>query len=109
LSWVIEYDPAVLKDFKRIDRPDQRFILDSLDSFISSYSRNYVEELTRTGRLKRLHGDWKGYYRLRLRSYRVIYREYAHRLLILVVRVGQAGRLRMKARHVQEMQPHPGR
>jgi mRNA interferase RelE/StbE len=88
LSWVIEYDPAVLKDFKRIDRPDQRFILDSLDRFINNYSLSYVEALIRSGRLKRLHGDWKGYYRLRLRSYRVIYREYSHRLLILVVRVG---------------------
>jgi len=54
LSWVIEYDPAVLKDFKRIDRPDQRFILDSLDSFINNYSRSYAEALIRTGRLKRL-------------------------------------------------------
>lgn len=88
MPWVIEYDPAVLKDLKRIDRPNQRFILDSLDNFANSYSRAYVDALVRTGRLKRLHGEWKGFCRLRLRSYRVIYREYSRKLLIIVVRVG---------------------
>jgi len=78
----------VLKDLKRIDRPGQRFILDSLDKLAGGYSRAYVQALLQTGRLKRLHGEWKGFFRLRLRSFRVIYREYSHRLLIVVVRVG---------------------
>ena len=88
MSRVLEYDPAVLKDLKRIDRHDQRFILDSLDKLAMNYSKAYVASLLRGGRLKRLHGDWKGLYRLRLRSYRAVFREYAGRLVILVVRVG---------------------
>lgn len=88
MSWVLEYDPAVLKDLKRIDRQDQRFILDSLEKFAKNYSKAYASSLLRTGRLKRLQGEWKGFNRLRLRSYRAIFREYAGRLVILVVRVG---------------------
>ena len=88
MSWVLEYDPAVLKDLKRIDRQDQRFILDSLEKFAKNYSKAYASSLIRTGHLKRLQGEWKGFNRLRLRSYRAIFREYAGRLVILVVRVG---------------------
>jgi len=88
VSWVLEYDPAVLKDLKRIDRQDQRFILDSLERFAENYSKAYASSLLRTGRLKRLQGEWKGFNRLRLRSYRAIFREYSGRLVILVVRVG---------------------
>jgi hypothetical protein len=39
VSWVLEHDPADLKDLKRIDRQDQRFILDSLDKFAENNSR----------------------------------------------------------------------
>ena len=88
MSWVLEYDPAVMKDLKLIDRQDQRFILDSLDKFAKNYSKAYASSLLRTGRLKRLQGGWKGFNRLRLRSYMAIFREYAGRLVILVVRVG---------------------
>jgi mRNA interferase RelE/StbE len=88
VPWILEFDPAVLKDLKRIDRQDQRYILDSLDKLANSYSPAYVTALSRTGRLKKLHGEWKGFSRLRMRSYRVIYREYSHRLVILVVRIG---------------------
>ena len=88
MPWVLQYDPAVLKDLKRIDRQDQRFILDSLDKLANNYSKAYAASLLRSGRLKKLHGEWRGFYRLRLRSYRAVLREYAGRLVILVVRVG---------------------
>jgi mRNA interferase RelE/StbE len=88
VSWVLEYDPAVLKDLKRIDRQDQRFILDSLDRFAKNYSKAYASSLLRTGHLKRLQREWKGFSQLRLRSYRAIFRENAGRLVILVVRAG---------------------
>jgi len=78
----------VLKDLRRIDRQDQRFILDSLDSFICDYSEAFETELLRTGKLKKLRGEWKGFYRLRLRTYRVIYKKYPDRLVVYVVRIG---------------------
>jgi mRNA interferase RelE/StbE len=88
MAWVLEYDPAVLKDLRRIDQQDRRFILDSLDRFAGNYSASYVSVLLHMGRLKRLHGQWKGFYRLRLRTCRVIYREQSKKLVVLIVRIG---------------------
>ena len=88
MSWTWVYEPGVAEDLKRLDRPEQRFILESLDRLAAGYSPPFVTELIRTGKLKRLQGQWKGFFRLRLRSWRVIYREYRKSLLILVVRIG---------------------
>jgi mRNA interferase RelE/StbE len=88
LSWTLVYETGVVKDFKRLDRPEQRFVLESLDRLAAGYSPAFVTELIRTGKLKRLQGQWRGFYRLRLRSWRVIYREYRKSLRILVVRIG---------------------
>ena len=88
MSWTLVYQPGVAKDLKRLDRPEQRFIMESLDRLVAGYSPAFVTELIRTGKLKRLQGQWKGFFRLRLRSWRVIYREYRKSLLILVVRIG---------------------
>ncbi len=38
-------------------------------------------------KVKVLGGKWKGFHRLRLRSWRAIYRRYGQTLVILVVRV----------------------
>jgi mRNA interferase RelE/StbE len=88
LSWTLLYEPGAEKDLKRLDRAEQRFILESLDRLAAGYSPAFISELVRTGKLKRLKGEWKGYFRLRLRSWRVIYLEYHQSLLILVVRIG---------------------
>jgi mRNA interferase RelE/StbE len=88
VPWRLEFDPGVLKDLKRLGGQDQRFIMDSLDKIVSAWSPAYVRALSETGKLKTLSGQWKGFSRLRLRTYRVILKEQAHRLVILVVRVG---------------------
>ena len=88
MPYRLVYDQAVIKDLRRIDRQDQRFILETLDRFADDYSQAYETELLRTGKLKKLRGEWRGFYRLRLRTYRVIYRKYTKELLVFVVRIG---------------------
>ena len=63
-------DQAVNNDLRRIDRQDQRFILETLDRFADDYSEAYETELLLTGMLKKHKGEWRGFYPLRLRSYR---------------------------------------
>ena len=87
MSWTLLFAPQTKKDFKTLDRPTQRFILDSLDEFAQNYSPDYETELIKTQKIKPLKGEWSGFYRLRLRSYRVIFEKHDDQLIIHVVRV----------------------
>ena len=82
------YDEDSLKDLKKMDKQDKRFIIESMDKFISSYSPSFEMELFKTGKLKKLKGQWTGFYRLRFRSFRVIYKKYKNKLVIYIVRIG---------------------
>ena len=75
-------DEKAVKDLSRIDKSMQKFILDSLEAFVKNY-----EDIKRTDKVKALKGNLKGFYRLRLRSFRVIYKEYTDKLIIYVVRI----------------------
>ena len=87
MSWSLRFSSGVEKDLRRIDRPSAHFILESLEYFASTFGELYEAELMKSGRVKALSGEWEGFCRLRLRSYRAIYRKYAKTLVILVVRV----------------------
>jgi mRNA interferase RelE/StbE len=45
----------------------------------------------KSGKVKALSGEWKGFFRLRLRSYRAIYKKYGETVVILVVREAHRG------------------
>jgi len=79
-------DEKAVKDLSRLDKSIQRFILDSLEIFAKKY-----EEIKKTDKVKALTGGFKGFYKLRLRTYRVIYKEYSDKLLIYVVRIAHRG------------------
>ena len=85
--YTIEFDNVSKKDFKKIDKHNQVFILDSLDDFINNFSSEYETYLMQTGKIKKIKGQSEVLYRLKLRSYRVIYKKYEDRLVILVVHV----------------------
>ena len=83
----LEYKRSVIKDFKRIDIAEKKFIVDSLVFFAEQFNPAYEQELMRTGKIKKLKGYAEPIYRLRLRSYRVIYKKEEDRLVILVLSV----------------------
>ena len=83
----LDFRPNVKKDFKKIDKSDILFIRSSLKDFIQNFSSEYEATLMSNGKIKKLQGQKEVLYRLKLRSYRVIYKKYEDRLVILVVHV----------------------
>jgi mRNA interferase RelE/StbE len=82
----LRYASAVSRDLQRLDPSDARFVLDSLERFASRCEPAYESRLVKSGRVKRLKGEWKGYSRLKLRAFRVIYKRHEESLVVFVVR-----------------------
>lgn len=74
----IEFSKEVYRQLKKIPKNIQ-------DSIISAISERLS---TNPYRFKPLNKEWKGYYRLRVFSYRVIYKIYKEQVTVLIVRVG---------------------
>ncbi|MBC8236775.1 MAG: type II toxin-antitoxin system mRNA interferase toxin, RelE/StbE family [Helicobacteraceae bacterium] len=85
--YILAFNNASKKDLKKIDKHNQSFILDSLEDFIQNFSSEYETALTNSAKIKKLQGQKEELYRLKLRSYRVIYKKYENKLVILVVHV----------------------
>jgi mRNA interferase RelE/StbE len=85
--YTLEFEKSVKKDFKNINISDIRFIKESLYSFVENFSFEFEQELLKTGKIKKLQGLNEELYRLKLRTYRVIYKKEEDRLIILVVSV----------------------
>jgi mRNA interferase RelE/StbE len=81
LGWTIEYDPGALDDLKKLDRSIQREILDYMDNRIAR-----AEDPRDFG--KPLRGSKFGFWRYRVRDYRIICEIQERRLVVLVVAVG---------------------
>ena len=87
MSYTLELHPSAKKELEKLDPQTKRFIVVSLREFIDNYRHEYENELMKTGKIKRLKGRWEGFYRLRLRTYRVIYEKFENRLVIHIVRI----------------------
>jgi len=85
--YVLEFVRSSKKELKNIDKYNQVFILNSLEDFIKNFSSEYESSLMNSGKIKKLQGQKEILYRLKLRSYRVIYKKYEDKLVILVVHV----------------------
>ena len=83
----VVYQKTAIKDFKRIDKSNLKYITDSILKFTNNFSFEYEQELLKTGKIKKLQGMNEELYRLKLRTYRVIYKKEEDRLIILVVAV----------------------
>jgi len=83
----IEFKASVKKDFKNIDKSNLLFIKDSLKDFVNNFSSDYEISLMQKGIIKKLKGQKEDIYRLKLRSYRVVYKKENDLLIILVLSV----------------------
>ena len=83
----LEFDKKASKDILSLDKSTRNYILDELESFINNFDEDYEKELIKLTKIKALQGEFKGLYRLKLRTYRVIYEKVGNKLLILVLRV----------------------
>ena len=86
-QYSLEFDKKASKDILSLDKFTRNFILDELESFISNFDEDYEKELIRLTKIKALKGEFKGLYRLKLRTYRVIYEKQGDKFIILVLRV----------------------
>lgn len=85
--YAIDFSSIAKKDFKKIDKSDIQFIYDSLYEFCKNFSSDYEKSLMHSGKIKKLKGQKEVLYRLKLRTYRVIYKKYEDKLVILVLHV----------------------
>lgn len=87
MSYSLEWSKNALADLKTLDKPIKTFIANGITEFEKNFDTEYENNLIKTGKIKALKGEWSGFYRLKLRTYRVIYAKEADRLIILIVRV----------------------
>ena len=91
MGWELKFRNSVKKDFNNIGFLESAKIMKSLNDFIENFSEDQERILLKNGNIKRLKGSLEGCYRLRLRTYRVIYEKKENELIILVLRVGSRG------------------
>jgi len=85
--YILSFTNPSKKDLKQIDKFDLKFIRSSLIDFIQNFSSEYEKSLMKKGKIKKFQGQKEELYRLKLRSYRVVYQKYEDKLLILVIHV----------------------
>ena len=88
MNWRLKFKNSVKSDFRQIDLLEAKKILKSLNDFVNNFSDEQERNLLNNKTIKKLKGNLDGCYRLRLRTYRVIYKKDLGELIILVVRVG---------------------
>ncbi len=85
--YTIDFSSNSKRDFKKIDKADIQFIYDSLYEFAKNFCADHEKSLMNSGKIKKLQGQKETLYRLKLRSYRVVYKKYDDKLVILVLHV----------------------
>ncbi len=83
----LEFHPAAKKELDKLDHQVKIFIVQALALFIENYDASYELELMKLTKVKKLQGQWDGFYRLRLRDYRIIYEKINDRLVIHIIRI----------------------
>lgn len=87
MNYKLEFESRVKKDFANIGRENSVIIMKVLSEFATNFSCEYEQELLKTTKIKALKGGYEGLYRLKIRSFRAIYKKKDNELIILVLRV----------------------
>ena len=81
MAWKIEFDPAALKELRKLDKPVEKRIL--------KFLRERVEKLDDPRQVgARLQGALSGFWKYRVGDYRLICSLEDDRLVVLVLRIG---------------------
>ena len=80
MTYNIQWHEEALEDLKKIDRQKQRKIINRVESYLSKDT---------FGLGKPLKGIFKGLYRYRYGSYRIIYAIDRESVIVLIFRVGE--------------------
>lgn len=70
-----------------LGRENSVIIMKILSEFAANFSHEYEQELLKTTKIKALKGGYEGLYKLRIRSFRAIYKKKDNELIILVLKV----------------------
>lgn len=87
MSYKVEFDKRAEKEILALEKRVRTLILRSLKEFEANFSPEYEKELIKAEKIKHLKGSLSGLYRLRLRSFRVIYEKLEDTLIIYVLKV----------------------
>lgn len=79
-GWKLAYARKALKDLSGIDKPERSKIVERLE-----WSAEHFNELETAP----LHGEWRGFYKLRIGDWRVVYEYNNAALLITVHQIGR--------------------
>jgi len=83
----LEFHRKAKKELDKFSFDIKLFIVQELGEFIKNFSDEYEDSLIKRGKIKHLKGEYSGYYRLKLRTYRVIYEKIDNKLIIHVLRI----------------------
>jgi mRNA interferase RelE/StbE len=81
MAWKIEFDPAALKELKKLDKPVEQRILKFLRERLAK-----LDDPHQIG--ARLQGTRSGLWKYRVGDYRLIWSLENNQLVVLVLRVG---------------------
>ena len=80
MAWnIILHRLVISEDFKKIDQGNKQLILKAIHKKLSNAPEDYGTPL---------RGGYKGYWKLRIGDYRVIYRIVRDEIVVVVVKVG---------------------
>ncbi len=91
MEWTVEFHKEAKKFLKRLDEDRRKLVLSKLDEL-----RECLEEgifPVRRLDIKRLKGKWKGFFRLRVGDFRVIFRVSISQRTIFVYNIHFRGRV----------------
>lgn len=76
--YLIEYDTAVEEKLRKISKTIRNRIKDAIEKRLMIAPLDYGKPLVR---------EWKGYRRLRVGDYRIIYRIFEERIVVFIVEI----------------------